>query len=296
MLKRSLLAVVALVAAAGCGATGGDTGVAQPSATPSGQDAKTRVEAIRADCMKRKGFKYVPFIRPLKPPTPEETSRYKGDYSAMAKYRQKYGFGVFAQYVYPKEFKATEGDLQSDPNMKIARGLSASQYTAYRKAANACFAEAVSKVQHRKVASEDDYYQQNNKLAIQRGQQVLDADPALIELAQTMAACLKGKGQAVPKVTPRKLNSNGSDRFMAQEDRLGRRQMDDVPDEAPEPKDEYTIPMIYAPQLTPTQARPYLNREIKAAMDDLECGREFYAAYLPKERAMVSAMADEIGM
>lgn len=39
----------------------------------------------------------------------------------------------------------------------------------------------------------------------------------------------------------------------------------------------------------------YLGREIKAAPDDLECGRDFYAAYLPRKRAISVQVGELFG-
>ena len=49
------------------------------------------------------------------------------------------------------------------------------------------------------------------------------------------------------------------------------------------------------PDLTPYQARPYLAREIKAALDNLECGKDFYALYTPKKRELDLRVRREFG-
>ena len=68
-----------------------------------------------------------------------------------------------------------------------------------------------------------------------------------------------------------------------------------MPDVAP-PVKEGELKMTYSPTLTPEEARPYLNKEIKAALDDLECGKDFYPAYLPKEKAVDQQIYEEFGM
>jgi hypothetical protein len=48
--------------------------------------------------------------------------------------------------------------------------------------------------------------------------------------------------------------------------------------------------------ITPEEARPYLNKEIKAALDDLECGKDFYPAFMPKDEAVGQQINEESGM
>ncbi|MEV4186201.1 hypothetical protein AB0J28_32715 [Streptosporangium canum] len=40
----------------------------------------------------------------------------------------------------------------------------------------------------------------------------------------------------------------------------------------------------FTPGLSPDEARPYLVGEVKAALDDLECGRDFHAAFKPRQQ------------
>ncbi|WP_433513158.1 hypothetical protein ACQP2T_57620 [Nonomuraea sp. CA-143628] len=300
MPKRSPLAPVvamaALVALGGCGGTAENA--PQPSQTAAAKDKKHLLESAKADCMKLKGFKYVAYVQPEKQDSEDDKARNAGDYPAMRKYREKYGFGVFAMHVYPKEMgnPAVKPDNpEINPNWQIQNSLSKAQSTAYRKATDGCMIEAAKKVLGKTLKSMDDYFRQQNRASERELARTVDSDPKLIELAAAMADCLKGKGYPIGKTTPMAMARQGQQVFLAQEDKLGRQQLDDVPDVAP-PVKEGEMPMTYSPTLTPAEARPYLDKEIKAALDDLECGKDFYPVYLPKETVAGQRVAEEYGM
>ncbi|MEV4802564.1 hypothetical protein AB0K18_21325 [Nonomuraea sp. NPDC049421] len=292
---RMIVPLAALAVLCGCGGAG-ETAAPSPSAK---SDKKHRIEAAKADCMKQQGFKYVPYVwRPPVPDTDESRKRAAGDYQAMRKFRAKHGFGVFDLYVYPKELghpAVKPDDPVINPNMEIQSSLSKAQMGAYRKALDTCMVTAANQVLGLKLKSGTDYYAEQNKVRERALKSDLNSDPELVELAAAMATCLKGKGNAISDTTPLAMARRGQEMFSAQEDRLGRAQRDDVPDVAP-PAKEGELPMIYAPTLTPEEARPYLNREIKAALDDLECGRDFYPAYLPRQAAIDEQVNDRFGM
>ncbi|MDR8407573.1 hypothetical protein MTP10_02325 [Nonomuraea sp. 3-1Str] len=304
MLTRSrpalaVLGVAALAVLGGCGSAA-ESARPAPSSTPgaaSPMDKRHQLEAAKADCMKQQGFKYVPHVTSQGPDTEESRKRTSGDYQALRKYREKYGFGVFAMHVYPKEMgnpQVKPDDAEIDPNMKIQSGLSEAQTKAYRKAKDTCMTTAVGQVLGLKVKSEMDLYNAQNRAMNRALKGAINGDPDMVELAAAMATCLKGKGYTVGDTSPVAMNESGQKAFLAQEDRLGREQLDDVPDVAPPAKDG-ELPMTYAPTLTPEQARPYLAKEIKAALDDLECGKDFYRAYMPKQAAIVQRISDQYG-
>ncbi|RVX45600.1 hypothetical protein EDD27_8412 [Nonomuraea polychroma] len=290
--RRTFLALAAVAVLSGCG---GAAESAPPS--PTAGDKKHQLEAAKADCMKQKGFKYVAFVSKQKWAL-QDDKRDSGDYSVMRKFREKYGFGVFAMHVYPKEFgnPAVKPDNpEINPNWAIQSSLSKTQMSAYRKASDACMAVAVKQVLGLDVKSDMDYYAQLNKASNRAIESTLNSDPRLVELASAMATCLKGKGYSISDTTPKALSERGTKQFADQEDRLGRAQRDDIPD-VPPPLKEGEIPMRYSPTLTPEEARPYLAKEIKAALDDLECGKDFYAAYLPKDLAIQKQIYEQFGM
>ncbi|WP_433354134.1 hypothetical protein ACQP25_11495 [Microtetraspora malaysiensis] len=139
----------------------------------------------------------------------------------------------------------------------------------------------------------DDFYAQMNR-ASERAMAAVDSDPGLIELAATMAGCLKEKGYPVGKTTPTAMSNRGLFAFLDLSDKLGRKQRN-LPEVAPPVKDGQ-LKMTYQPDLSAAEAKPYLDREIKAALDDLECGKDFYAVISPKEDAVNRQIFDEFGM
>ncbi|MFI6173928.1 hypothetical protein ACIA8R_00115 [Nonomuraea sp. NPDC051191] len=294
MMRKTLpVALLALAVLCGCG---GATESAAPSAGSTAEGKEVQLEAAKADCMKQKGFKYVAYVTPHKPGTEDDKSRMRGNYPAMKKYREKYGFGVFAQHVYPKEMGSTTSlDNEPNPNMKIQSALSKAQLQAYRKALDACQVSAANKVLGLKLKSAEDFYDAQFKASVRARKGKLNTDPELVELATAMATCLKGKGYAVGDTAPVAMAELGQKTWLGNEDKLGREQMDDVPDVAPPATDD-KVPMYYTPTLTPEQAKPYLAKEIRAALDDLECGKDFYPAFLPKEQAVQGQVSAQFGM
>ncbi|GAA3254268.1 hypothetical protein [Nonomuraea helvata] len=287
-------ALLALAALSGCGSTA-ETAAPPSAGATATKDKKHQLEAVKADCMKQKGFKYVAFVYQDPPETEESKKRSSGDYQEMRKFREKYGFGVFREFVYPQESKSENATPETNPNGKIQGSLSKAQFKAYEKAMTVCEATSYKHVLGLDVKSEMDYLGQGKKARDRALKSGLNADPQLVELASAMATCLKGKGYTIGDTTPVALSDRGWREFFAQMDKLGRAQRDDVPDVAP-PVKEGEIAMSYWPTLTPQQARPYLDKEIKAALDDIECGKDFYPAYKPKESAIQQKVNEQFGM
>ncbi|GII60550.1 hypothetical protein Skr01_06350 [Sphaerisporangium krabiense] len=281
-----------LVVLAVCGAPGvRDAGAARYG---GGRDALTWREELRADCMRRHGFRYVPspgrHVNPVRRDTPEARARDMGEYPAMRRFREKYGFGIFALYAYPREFGnpmvPVGGPLE--PNVRIRMALSPTQRHAYQDADDACYAEAVKAVTGKEVTSSYDHMTQADARIRDLVATELDTDPRLARLGARMAACLWREGYAVPSPTPSALAARGPDAFHAEEVRLGRRMV--------EPDERVPEAAYYAPPLTPQDARPYLAREIAAALADLECGRDFYAAYEPRRARIERRVQAEFGL
>lgn len=277
MLTRFRLTLAASLAATvlcGCGTAVGSA--ASPSPSPVG-DKKHQFQAVKADCMKQKGFKYVPYVMPEEEQTEEERRRASGDYQAMRKYREKYGFGVFAMLVYPEEMTrmaGAPGPGEVNPNMNIQRELSKAQQEAYTKAEDSCTVTAAKQVLGLTVKSRTDYLAEW-AAAYKRAIREMDGDPKLVEPAAAMATCLKGKGYTVDQTKPSDMAEHGSKVFLNQFGKLNRELREDMP----------TIP--------PQQARPHLNGEIKAALDDLECGKDFYPVYEPRKSAIKQRIDDQ---
>ncbi|GII86405.1 hypothetical protein Ssi03_43950 [Sphaerisporangium siamense] len=259
-----------------------------------GRDAATWREEMRADCMRRHGFRYVPTVgtraNPIRRDAAEARARDMGEYPALRRFRQKYGFGVFALYAYPREFGNPMAPVEEplEPNVTIRLALSPTQLHAYQDADDACYAEAVKTVTGKKVTSRYDHLTQADARIKELVAAELDTDPRLTRLGARMAACLRRAGHAVPSATPSALVDRGPAVFLAEERRLGRRMQ--------EPDDRVPETAFYAPPLLPQDARPYLAREIAAALADLECGRDFYAAYEPRRMRMEHRAQAEFGL
>ncbi|MDP9848409.1 hypothetical protein [Streptosporangium lutulentum] len=283
MFARSAVAVsttaLALAVLTGCGSESAPAPVAAPTQDDVTQPA-WRIERIKADCMKQKGFTYVPFVAPPQKQSELERKAVEGDYKAMKEFRTKYGFQIFAAHVYPDD--PASGALvpeafATNPNDRILGSLNKTQFTAYQDAENSCFDKGTQEVLHKKASSRYDLATQLSEMTDQLTSREIAGDPKLVELAAPFGDCLKAKGYPVPFLTPTALVIRGQEAFRAEEHKFGRGENGSRPD------------------LTPDQARPYLAREIKAALDDLECGKDFYAAYTPKKRELDLQVRREFG-
>ncbi|WP_433416363.1 hypothetical protein ACQP1V_40005 [Microtetraspora malaysiensis] len=234
------------------------------------------MEQIRADCMKQRGFKYVAYVEPKRPEPDLST------YEAMKTYRQKYGFGVFAQFVDPKDPLTGSVETASgldDPNRLIAQKLNASQLDAYNKAKDGCYGKAVKEVLHKKADSRLEGLMLQGGARDDLEEAEINGDSELVALIPAFADCLVAKGQRVPSaMLPTAMAKRGFDAFWDRLDALGDKESKGAPRD-----------------LTPAQARPYLDREIKAALEDLECGKEFYTRYAPKEASIDARVEAEYG-
>jgi len=224
---KTAVAALSLALLTACG----DASAAQPAETPTpqGQERQYRIQAIIADCMKQKGFRYVPYVPPRRQKSAEELKRESGDYAALKEFREKYGFGVWASIVYPKEFGnpsvKPDGNPPVDPNWEIQSSLSATQRDAYQDARDTCNAKAVKEVTGTEVTgSIFQMSEQINKRSAQLKARELDGDPQLVDLAARMASCLKAKGYQVRSATPSALGDRGEQRYRAEMDRVGRAQ------------------------------------------------------------------------
>ncbi|MEV4574095.1 hypothetical protein AB0K16_12645 [Nonomuraea jabiensis] len=301
---KTALALAAMAVLSGCGGTAEPAGKgASPPSNPAAKPAVTvqekrrQFESVKADCMKQKGFRYVAFVPPEHPLTDDERKRRAGDYEALKAQRAKYGFGVFSLYVHPKGPDAPDNmpDLsEADPNGKIWTKLSSAQRKSYWKAVSACVVVAAKQVLGKKVQSDTDLFEQLAAAGERASEREIDGDAELVELASSMATCLTGKGYKVSGTRPTELAQRGWREFLDREDEIGRRQREDVPD-VPSPTKEGEIKRTFGATLTPTEAKPYLDKEIKAALDDLECGKDFYRVYTPKAEAIDQKVAEEWG-
>ncbi|MFG3440798.1 hypothetical protein ACGF0J_26385 [Nonomuraea sp. NPDC047897] len=285
MPRRSLGAAALLGVLAGCGTSA----ATPPSPAPApAKDTARQIQAALADCMKGRGFTYVPFVAPPLEFSDEQKKAHNGDYAAMKAERSKQGFGVFYNLVHPRRPKDLD-DPGANPNWEIRRDLSPAQQEAYDEAEQSCQSGAITKVTGKVVKSEEDRFAQINRLIDQTVQRELDGDPELVGLASTMADCLSGKGHRTTSAKPTAMNLWGWKLFTAQKDEIAKN--DDIPDTGL-PAGQYYEPT----RMSPAEARRHLDREIKVALDDLECGKDFHAAYQPRFRQIEQRVSEQFGV
>ncbi|MFI6319849.1 hypothetical protein ACIBG8_20105 [Nonomuraea sp. NPDC050556] len=276
MFRRfALLAACCVPLLAACGAT---QKAPQTSPTVDAKAQQQRVEAVRADCMKQKGFKYVAHVFQGFTRSEDDLKQATGDYAAMKEYRGKYGFGVYSPLIFPDKFGARAirvDDENADPNWKIREGLPKGQQKAYDDAGETCYAQAVKEVYHKQVKGMFDHYDQARKAVEQTRKRELNGDPHLVELAATMASCLKSKGYRVDESQPTAVAEALRTQFSEEMRRVAKIESKE--------STSGNAAAVMTLDISPEKARPYLAKEVKAALDDLECGKAFYPVFLPKE-------------
>ncbi|WP_157530484.1 hypothetical protein [Microtetraspora niveoalba] len=243
--------LLGLAVLTGCGANA----VPVAGGGNASMDKARERENVIATCMKRKGFSYTPSVS-----RPKQSDANPADYAAMKADRSKNGFGVFSAVVYPKPSES----LAPDPNQATIDSLSGAKRDAYLKTLNECRVTALQQVNGLKVTSLADYQDQMST-EIENIDKELDGDPKLLELAASFAECLKSKGERVTSAKPLALSVRGMDVWGEQADRLGK-----------------------AGTVTAEAARPYLAKEITSALVDLECGKDFYAAFIPLQKRLTN--------
>lgn len=246
-----LCGLLGLAVLTGCGAN------AAPVAGGgnASMDKARERENVIATCMKQKGFSYTPSVS-----RPKQSDANPADYAAIKAYRSKYGFGVFSAVVYPKP----QETQAPDPNKATIDSLSGAKRDAYLTTMNECRVTALQQVNGLKVTSLADYQDQMSK-EIENIDKELDGDPKLLELAAPFVECLKSKGERVTSAKPLALSGRGMEVWGEQADRLGK-----------------------AGTVTVEAARPYLVKEIRSALVDLECGKDFYAAFVPLQKRLTN--------
>ncbi|MGI5488014.1 hypothetical protein [Microtetraspora malaysiensis] len=241
--------------------------------------------------MKTKGFRYVPWARPTLAASDEDEKRTSGDYAAEKAYRSKNGFNVASLLAYRPDQEASKADTQPvDPNYAIRRDLSPAQQEVYETTSDTCEAQAIKQVTGKVVKSKDDWTIQANVMISRRWKRDLDGDPELAGLASEMADCMTAKGYRLSGTTPTAVAFWGETTFRKEMHELARKEDKSIPAFDPEQQ------MAYLPHLTPAEARRLLDREIKAALDDLECGKRFYPVFRPKSDEVARQVDAEFGL
>ncbi|MET9250084.1 hypothetical protein [Nonomuraea sp. NPDC003709] len=252
------------------------------TATPGTEAAyenKARIESMRAACMKEQGLTYLPEKVIKRDRTKEERARLAGDHQAMRAYRAKYGFGVWSRLVFPGD-PAVDRDMGESRNNKLLMSLSAKDLKAWRAADDKCFAKAVKSVLGKTVTSQDDFLADVNS-ALAKGLRELEADAKVAALGKEFGGCLK-----VAETRPSVLADRGRATFAKEATEVARAQS----------KGSLPKGAVVLPRLTPEQAKPYLDKEVTAALADLECGKAFYPAYAPRARAIAERVYQEFAL
>ncbi|GAA4578187.1 hypothetical protein GCM10023194_00410 [Planotetraspora phitsanulokensis] len=294
--KTTAIAVLLLAMLSGCGHADARRTQAGPG-TPA--QRALQAESMRADCMRDRGFRYIPYVAPAREKTTDELREEAGDYEAMKRFRQRNGYGVFAFYVYPQEFgnplvppdRPLPPDPDPDPNHRLMAALSRTQFGAYQDADTACYLRAVNDVYGKDVTSISDQVDQANAQVAESARSTLDRDPRIAERAGAMAACLESRGHRIGSKLPTDMADRGRRAFEAIKRPMGTRIPDDVREEMDQPAGA-----LFEPDLSIEQARPYLDREIRDALDDLECGRDFYPLFQPRKTEIDSRVYEEFGL
>ncbi|GAA3613212.1 hypothetical protein GCM10022419_117870 [Nonomuraea rosea] len=260
------------------GSFGGLT--APPPGDAAAYEKQTRLEAERVACMTERGLDYTASPEPRHTWQPGERERLAGDLEALRAYRTKYGFGVWSPNVYPKD--AVPNPVRHEnPNNKMLMSLSAGALKKWRAADDSCFAQAVKEVLGKTVTSQEDYADRI-EAAVRTSLSVLDQDKRLVQLGKRFAACL-----GVSRTEPTALDGLSHTKIV--------RQASDVAKKAWKGDLPKGKTVVFLPNLKPAQARPHLDKEIKAALKDLECGKDFYPVYSPKAMEITSRVYQEFG-
>ncbi|MEV0149786.1 MULTISPECIES: hypothetical protein [unclassified Nonomuraea] len=251
-----------------------------PSGDAAAYEKQTQLEAERVACMTERGLDYVASPEPRYKWQPGEQERLAGDLEALRAYRSKYGFGVWSPNVYPKD-EVVNPVQHENPNDTMLMSLSAGELKKWRAADESCFSRAVKEVLGKTVTSQDDFYDQL-EAAVRKSLSVLDQDKRLVRLGKQFAACL-----GVSRTEPTALDGLSHAKIVRQASDVARKAW-----KGELPKGET---VVFRPNLKPAEARPYLDKEIKAALKDLECGKDFYPAYSPKAMEITSRVYQEFG-
>jgi hypothetical protein len=238
-----------------------------------------------ASCMKAAGFTYQPFVAVVRPQDRDDNDR---DYDSAHKIREKYGFGAFARSVYPDDpnVPGARGAQPEDPNNRAYQSLTQDRKDAWNQAlmggtdpgalkksgklgAAGCQGQARTKAYGDEAKIQSDSQAQSDQA--RQSQQNLNGDPTLTRLAQQYASCLRGKGYPISTTSVTEIRHALSFDWFG---KAAQASPHGDPNKPPNPNEP--------PRIDPTVARNMLNQEIQAAVADLDCGRDFRAAYYPK--------------
>ncbi|MBN6050409.1 hypothetical protein JYK22_00575, partial [Nonomuraea sp. RK-328] len=238
--------------------------------TEAAYEKKAAMEETRAACMKEQGFTYLAQPVTKRKWQAGERERLAGDHKALREYRAKYGFGVWSPLVYPHDTVVNPVSGENSNNENLA-AMSADELKKWRAADDGCFAKAAEQHLGKTVTSHDDYLTRLDA-ALDASLVPLDKDERLARLGRRFAKCL-----GVSQTRPSALAELGRSQYTKQASEVARKNWKGELPKVPKGRT-----LILKPRLKPEEAKPYLDKEIKSALKDLECGKSFYAAYSPR--------------
>ncbi|MFJ5019331.1 hypothetical protein [Streptomyces griseoluteus] len=277
-------AVCLLPLLAACGTGSSDS--KSPSAAGTGQlnvpaDASDSVkkgyvmENAVAACMKKAGFTYTPEA----PDDPAKGWATDGaDYSLTKKFRQKYGFGVYSGIVYPDDAPAPGSESADKPsaNAQYVNTLTPAQKSAYDKALGGppdgkvdkdwtgCMGTGHKEAYGSLSVQEESARTQQEE---QANAQALNGDASLVQLAQSYANCLRKDGIRVSTTQPTSIGE-----MVKLQAHMS----------APANARSGAASASAGKTMTKEESLPLLQKDIDLSLQDLECGKDFRAAYFPK--------------
>ncbi|MGA5299926.1 hypothetical protein ACPCHT_08360 [Nucisporomicrobium flavum] len=302
------MAVLSLALITAC--SGNDAGSQAAGATPGAVGATgaaaegaaklQEVENRTADCMKKKGFRYVAYVEPA---ASDARGRFAGPQSVVESpndvraFRAKYGFGVLAKLVYPNDPVLTP-PTGHNPNTPIRDALDPARQKAWDEALNGsgefpkvgsdrkkstwkpgCAAQASTEVlgdaQQDEAASKEG----------QRAYEAFQTDPQVVAAAQEYADCLREQGYKVTTTRPGEIEAAMSEAAID-----GRLPAQTGPDGGKVPVGgAVTAAVAGDKKLSPDEAKAGLQVEIKAALADLDCRTDYAIQVRNKYAAVVVA-------
>jgi hypothetical protein len=220
--------------------------------------------------MKAQGFQYI--AHPTKYDDPDKDGNFAGrdpsqvPYETLKTYRQKYGFAIFARDVFPQDPSVGNKPMPPNPNEAVRNGLDSARQMAYDEALHGKGATAMragGKVRMKEgeggcseKAGNEVYPRQNHQpdpakqAEYQRLLNQFHTDPQLVAASRAYGECLRRQGYKVESTKPGTIESSVQQTIM--------KQRQDLPD-----------------KIDANAAQQGLQREIKAALDDLECGKDY---------------------
>lgn len=294
------LAALGLALVTACGGQDVEPVAGAPTAA-NPQAQHQAMENLIADCMKKKGFQYVPHV----PASGEDrlgVGRFTGPLSVLESpnevraFREKYGFGVFATMVYPNDpaVAVRKTDPADDPNTAIREALDPARRKAYDLALIGDQEATKGKAGLEKVTGDPgcggeasikvygDGTDEAGAKDAERAYAAFQTDPEVVAAAQKYADCLRGRGYKVTTTRPGEVEDAMNSAAMN-----GELPAQAGPNGAKLPVGgAVTAAVAGDTQLDPEVAKAALQTEIKAALADLDC-RTDYALVVRSEYAGV---------